>query len=135
MSERPFRVTLLLWLVLSITVWNAIRFWTAISWWPTLIEFTNRPTTVFAAISGASFCILGIIVFTGILLRKTWAKKTIIPATIGYLSIYWMERLGWQAQRPNWPFTILFQFILLLFIIYSSHSLASEAYERHSSDQ
>ena len=32
MSKQPFRVTLLLWLVLTLTTWNFIRFWTALEW-------------------------------------------------------------------------------------------------------
>ncbi len=43
MSKPPFRVTLLLWLVLFLTAWNALRLWTALAWHNVLNEFSAQP--------------------------------------------------------------------------------------------
>ena len=37
--RRPFSVTLLLWLVLSLSAWGAVRLIAALRWWNVLNEF------------------------------------------------------------------------------------------------
>ncbi len=130
MSVRPFRVTLLLWLVLTVTAWNAIRAWTALSWRSTLLEFNSSPGALFLGISGLFWFILGITLLYGILGRKGWARALLLCSIIGYLVFYWMERLIWEDPRLNWPLALIAQLLLVMFIIFTSAALTREAHVR-----
>ncbi|MBI5839378.1 MAG: hypothetical protein HZB19_04690 [Chloroflexi bacterium] len=130
MSKRPFGVTLSLWLVLFLTVWNGFRLWTAIAWRDVLNEFAVRPGPIITAISGAFWLVTGSILLWGILLKKAWAGKMLIGAAAGYSVWYWSERLVWQEPRQNWPFAVILNLILLVFIFLTTKSLTREAYDR-----
>ena len=63
--KRPFSVTILLWLVLSLTVWSGLRLASAIQWWGTLLEFASPPGPLYIAISAGIWLIVGIGVVVG----------------------------------------------------------------------
>lgn len=129
MKKHPFRETLLLWLVLSLTIWNALRAWTALSWRVVLSEFSSRPPYAVTAISGAIFTVTGLILAWGIWQRKPWAANVLLGASAGCTVWYWTERLVWQSPHPNWPLTVIVNLILLGFILFTTKSLSREAYE------
>ena len=128
MSKPPFRVTLLLSLVLTLTTWNALRLWTALAWRNTLNEFSSQSTSTMIAVSGAFWVIIGIILMWSIWQKKAWAAKLLIGASAGYTVSYWSERLIWQNPHPNWPFAVIVNLILLTFILFTTKSLTREAY-------
>ena len=129
MNKIPFRATLLLWLVLSLTAWNALRLWTAIAWHNVLDEFSVEPTMT-TAVSGAFWMVTGIILLWSIWQKKAWAAKLLIGAAAGYTVWYWSERLIWQNPHPNWPFTVIVNLVLIIFILFTTKSLTREAHER-----
>jgi hypothetical protein len=130
MSKPPFRVTLLLCLVLILTVWNAIRLWTAIAWQSALNEFSAQPIAMITALSGAIWMVTGIYILWSIWEKKAWSAKLLLGATAGYTVWYWSERLTWQIPHPNWPFAIIVNLVLIIFILFITRSLPREAYER-----
>jgi hypothetical protein len=126
----PIRVTLSLWLVLFLTVWNALRIWTAIAWRNALTEFSARPAPVVSAIIGAVWLATGIILLWSISRKRAWAGKMLIGASAAYSAWYWIERLAWQAPRPNWPFAVILNLALLVFIYFTTKSMTREANEQ-----
>jgi hypothetical protein len=130
MSKRPFRVTLLASLVLFLTVWNAIRVWTALEWRDVLNEFSSQPASTITAVSGALWTIIGTFVLWSIWRKKAWTVKLLLGAAAGYTVWYWSERLIWQRPHPNWPFAVIVNLALIIFILFCIKSLSQEAYER-----
>ena len=130
MSKPPFRVTLLLCLVLFLTTWNVLRLWTALAWRNTLNEFSARPTSTMIAISGAFWIIIGMILIWSIWQKKAWAAKLLLGTAAGYSVWYWSERLIWQNPHPNWPFAVIVNLALLVYILFATKSLTREAHER-----
>lgn len=130
MSKQPFRVTLLLWLVLTLTTWNFIRFWTALEWREVLNEFSSQPTSTVLTVSGTVWMVTGIFILWSIWQRKAWAAKLLLGASAGYTVWYWSERLIWQSPHPNWPFAVIVNLVLLGFILFAIKSLSREAYEQ-----
>jgi hypothetical protein len=131
----PFRVTLTIWLVLTITVWNILRAWTALSWQATLAEFSAKPAPWVTALSGGIWAITGIVLVWSILQRKDWASKLLIGVAAGYSIWYWSERLIWQSPRSNWLFAVVANLVIVGFILFSTRSMTREAYERESQNQ
>ena len=118
MSERrPFGVTLFLWMVLSLSVWGAIRLFAALRWWGVLYEFDAHLSPLYLSITGAGWVLAG-----GLLLWSLWARKTwtywAVPSSIGlWLVEYWIERLFFQAPRANLPFALSASALLLILTI------------------
>ena len=116
-KKRPFGVTLLLWMVLSLSVWGAIRLCAALRWWHVLYEFDARLSPLYLAIMGAGWVLAG-----GILLWSMWSGKKwahwAIPISISlWLVEYWSERLFFQSPRANLPFALFASVLLLILII------------------
>jgi hypothetical protein len=132
MKKLPFRVTLLYWLVLTISAWNGLRLWTALAWHRILDEFSAQPTSTITAVSGAVWLITGIILLWSISQEKAWAAKMLLGVAAGYSLWYWSERLIWQAPHPNWLFAVIVNLGLIIFILFASKSLSREAHERNN---
>ncbi len=132
MNKLPFRVTLLYWLVLTITAWNGLRLWTALAWRNTLNEFSTQPTATIIAISGAVWMIIGIILIWSIWQKKAWSAKLLLGAAAGYTVWYWSERFIWQNPHPNWLFAVIVNLALLIFILFTAKLLTREAHERNN---
>jgi len=130
MNKRSLRVTLSVWLVLFLTAWNALRFFTAIAWRDRLIEFSASPPFWVTALVGAVWLVTGCIVLWSIGWEKKWAGNMLLGAAAGYSIWYWIERLVWQAPRPNWPFAVILNLLLVLFILFVKRALTRETNER-----
>ena len=131
MSKRPLRVTLLLWLVLTLTIWNIMRVWTSLAWREVLTEFSSQPAFTITAVSGAVWSLLGIYLLWSIWQKKARAANLLIGATAGYTVWYWSERLLlWKNPHPNWLFAVIVNLVVVLFILSCTKSLSREAYER-----
>ena len=130
MTGRPTRVTLLLWLVLLLTAWNGLRVWTAIAWRNVLVEFAAQPGPAYTIISGAAWMGAGLILLYGTWRRKPWARFLLFGIATGYTAWYWIERMVFQEQRPNWLFALILNLVVLAFIIFTSNSLTGEIHKR-----
>ena len=132
MTKKPFRVTLLPWLVLLLTSWNALRVWTAFSWRNVLNEFHGAP--IYIGISGLIWTGVGIWLLLSLWLKKPFARTLLIVSAISYSVWIWIERLFLQTARENWPFALVINLVLLSFVLFSSNYWKREAHERKSED-
>ena len=130
MNKLPFRVTLLYWLVLTLSAWNGLRLWTALAWQNILTEFSASPPPIITSISGAVWMVTGIILLWSIWQKKAWAAKMLLGVAAGYSVWYWSERLIWQSPHPNWLFAVIVNLALLVFILFTAKLLTREAHER-----
>ncbi|MDO9303646.1 MAG: hypothetical protein Q7T89_19825 [Anaerolineales bacterium] len=130
MNKFPFRVTLLYWLVLTLSAWNGLRLWTALAWQNILTEFSASPPPIITAISGAVWMVTGILLLWSIWQKKAWAAKLLLGVAAGYSVWYWSERLIWQNPHPNWLFAVIVNLALLIFILFTAKLLTREAHER-----
>jgi hypothetical protein len=131
-NKFPFRVTLLLWLVSLLTAWNFLRAWTAFAWQDTLNEFSSKPTAWIIGVSGGIWVILGVVIIWAIWQGKAWTAKLLLGTAAGYTVLFWGEKFIWQMPRPNWPFAVILNLVLIIFIIFTQKSLTREAYEQKS---
>jgi hypothetical protein len=128
----PIRITLLLLMVLFITAWNFLRMWTALSWQNVLNEFSSNPPAYAIYISGGIWGIIGLMLIWSIWQVKAWTRKLLLGASAGYTVWYWGERILWQMPRPNWPFAVILNLVVIIFILFVSKLLTKEAYEQKS---
>jgi hypothetical protein len=135
MNKPPLRVTLLLLLVLSLIIWNGLRLWTSLAWRDALNEFSARESPAVMAVSGATWIVVGIILFWAVWQRKAWSAKLLLGAAAVYTVWYWCERMVWQNPHPNWPFAVIVNLAALVFILFNIKPLSREAYERKSENQ
>jgi len=113
--RRPFGVTLLLWLVLSLSAWGAVRLIAALRFWNMLNEFEARLSPIYLSITGAGWMIAGALLLWGLFRGTRWTYWA-IPASVAlWIVQYWTERIFFQSPRANISFALLFT--LLLFIL------------------
>ena len=115
--KRPFSVTILLWLVLSLTAWSGLRLVSAILWWRTLLEFAASPGPLYIAISAGIWLIVGVGLLWGMWQVKAWIRYALFGAVAGFSLWYWCDRLLLQASRENWPFALGATVLLLILVM------------------
>ena len=113
LSQRPFSVTLLLWMVLSLSAWGAIRLFAALRWWDVLYEYKASLSPLYLSITGAIWGVAGVSLLWSIWSGKAWARIAILAGILLWLAEYWIERILFQLSRPNLPFALLFSALLL----------------------
>lgn len=135
------RVTLLLWLVLSLTAWNAARVITALGWNATLAEFGARPGPLYLAASGAFWTLAGMFLLWSIWRREAWTRRSLLAGAALYAVWVWLDRLFIRAWfPPNWPFGLAVTITLLGFtawVVLDPDNITffqREAYERQPED-
>ncbi len=140
-GKLRLRVTLLLWMVLSLTAWNASGFFTAVAWSGVLSEFSTRPETVYIAAARALWTSVGLFLMWSLWRGKRWTRSAFMLAAAAYTVWDWTDRLlirGWVP--PNWPFSLAVTLLLLGFtawVVQDPNNIVffqKEAYERQSED-
>jgi hypothetical protein len=106
-KKRPFGVTLLLWMVLILTAWGAVRFFAALRWWDVLNEFGASLSPLYLSVTGAGWGAAGCVLLVGILRRKQWAAPGTAAFILLWLIEYWIERIFFQSERANLPFALM----------------------------
>ena len=90
--RRPFSVTILLWLVLSLTAWGGLRLVSAIQWWGTLLEFAAPSGPLYIALSGGVWLALSIVLLWGMWQATAWIRYALLGAGAGFTVWYWCDR-------------------------------------------
>jgi len=116
MTKRPFSVTILLWLVLSLTAWSGLRLLSAIQWWRTLREFASPPGPWYIAISGGFWLIVSIVLWWGMVRAKTWMRYALLGTGAAVVVWYWADRLLLQRPSMNWPYILVLTILLLIVV-------------------
>ena len=113
--RRPFGVTLLLWLVLSLSAWGAVRLIAALRLWNMLNEFEARLGPLYLSITGAGWMVVGAVLLWGLFRGSLWTYWA-IPASVSlWIVQYWIERIFFQSPRANVAFALIVT--VLLFIV------------------
>ena len=113
--RRPLGVTLLLWLVLCLSAWGAVRLIAALRLWNMLNEFEARLSPLYFSITGAGWIIVGAVLLWGVFRGNLWTYWA-IPASISlWIVQYWIERIFFQSPRANVSFALIVT--VLLFIL------------------
>lgn len=105
-KRRPFSVTLLLLMVLSLSGWGAVRFAAALRWQDVLNEFEASLSPLYLTITGAGWVVVGIALLIGLLNRIKRTLPAIIASMVIWLLEYWGERIFFQSTRANLPFAL-----------------------------
>jgi hypothetical protein len=145
MSSSPrfpvIHATFLYLVVLSLTVWNGLRLWTTIAWRGILSEFISPAWTIYLALSGTFWLVIGLLLLWLLHQRKPQARILLGIAAAGYTLWYWGERLWLHSPQTNWPFVLTLNVIVMAYlfaIILDQQSwkhFQREAYERKSPNQ
>lgn len=114
--KRPFCVTILLWLVLSLTVWSGLRLYTAIQWWSTLSEFASPPGPFYIAVSAGIWLLVSILLLLGMWQVKAWTRFALLGTGATLAAWYWSDRLLLQRPAENWPFALSATALLLIIL-------------------
>jgi hypothetical protein len=113
LRKRPFGVTLLLWLVLSLSAWGVVRWLAALRWWDVLVEFEARLSPFYLAITGAAWALAGVLLLWGLFSGKLWIRLAIPLSIFLWLMEYWVERMFFELPRANLMFALLASALLL----------------------
>jgi hypothetical protein len=118
--KRPFGVTLLLWLVLSLSAWGAVRVLGALRWWNVLSEFGARLGPLYLFLTGAGWAVAGGVLLWGLFTVKPWARLAIPGSIFLWLIEYWIERMFFEAPRENLWFALIASLLLLVLTLVSA---------------
>ena len=125
----PLRITLMLCLVLTSTVWNVVRLWTGISWSVPLRTYAPEPGPVYVAVSGGAFALVGSGILWGFWRRASWAPRALLLGAWLYVLWIWADRLVFQTQaRSNWPFAAVLTAALLAWTTVVALDKRNQAY-------
>jgi hypothetical protein len=118
--KRPFSVTLLLWLVLSLSAWGAVRLIAAFRWWNVLNEFGARLGPLYLSITGAGWIVVGSVFLWGLFSGKSWARLAIPLSIFLWVMEYWVERMFFESPRANFFFALIASLLLCLLTFFSA---------------
>ncbi len=119
-GKRPFGVTLLLWLVLTLSAWGAVRLFAALRWWSVLNEFGAHLSPLYLSITGAGWAVVGGVLLWGLFSGKLWIRWAIPVSIFLRLMEYWIERLFFESPRENLYFALIASILLLLITLISA---------------
>jgi hypothetical protein len=119
-QKRPFGVTLLLWLVLSLSAWGAIRLLAALRLWNELNEFEARLSPLYLSVTGAGWLVAGAALLWGLFRGKWWIHRAILASVVLWIVQYWIERLFFESPRANLLFALIFSILLFILTLISA---------------
>ena len=119
-KKRSFGVTLLLWLVLSLSAWGLVRLLAALRWWDVLYEFDARLSPLYLFITGAGWAAVGGVLLWGVFSGKQWIRLAIPISVLLWLTGYWIERIFFESPRANLLFALIASILLLSITLVSA---------------
>lgn len=128
--KRPFSVTLLAVLVLSITIVHMVRIINTLTLWNFLTELPGK-SPIYLALTGLLGSIAGALSFWGLWSGRSWARTATGILTVVYLGLLWIEQLfAVRAGNKfeNWPFWVGMTLVALLFVFWTLSHASSKAY-------
>jgi hypothetical protein len=118
--KRPFGVTLLLWLVLSLSAWGLVRLLAALRWWDVLNEFGARLSPLYLSITGVGWVVVGGVLLWGLFSGKRWMPLAILASIFLWFMEYWTERIFFESPRANLFFSLIASILLLIVAVVST---------------
>jgi hypothetical protein len=126
--KRPFSVTLLLWMVLSLLAWGVVRIYASLRWWDVLVEFRSSLSPLYLSVTGAGWVIVGVVLLWSMWLGKAWIHRAILTSVLVWLIEYWIERVFYQAARANLPFAIVSSLFVVCIALVSTFHKSTQNY-------
>ena len=129
--NRPFGVTLLLWMVLMVIVWGALRLFASLQWRSMLVEYQSGLSVGYLSVTGAGWVLAGCALLWGLFTTKTWTRPAILIAVMVWLVEYWVERLFFEARDINWPFAAVISLLVLgITLVSTLHNSTKDFFTR-----
>jgi len=128
--KRPFSVTLLAGLVLSITIVHLVRFISALTLWNFLTVLPGKPP-LYLVLTGLIGTLAGALVFWGLWTGKPRSPLATRLLIVVYLSLQWFEQiLSVRAgnEFENWPFSVGMTLVVLIFVFWTLSHAGAKAY-------
>jgi hypothetical protein len=119
-QKRSFSVTLLLWLVLSLSAWGAVRLFAAFRWWSVLNEFSAHLGPLYLSLTGAGWIVVGGVLLWSLFSGKRWARLAIAIAIFLWVMEYWIERIFFESSRANLYFALIESALLFIVTFFSA---------------
>ena len=118
--RRPFGVTLLLWLVLSLSAWGAVRLIAALRFWNMLNEFEALLNPWYLSLTGAGWMAVGAVLLWGLFSGKLWTPRAILVSIALWIVQYWIERVFFETPRANVFFALIVTALLFIVTLISA---------------
>lgn len=118
---RPFLVTLVAILVLTITGIHLVRFIQTLSWWDFLSSLP-RISPVYLALTGLIWTLAGLPIFFGLWLGRPGLPKATRLLAVAYALYVWLDRLlvaNVEYEMVNWPFAAALTALLLFIVLWT----------------
>lgn len=128
--HRPFSVTLLIILGLSIVSFYLVRLIQTLSQWTYLLTLRSY-LPVYLALSAVTWASIGLTVVWGLWKGRSWAPNAVRISYLAYLVYYWIDTLlvtDPAARGSNLAFIICLQIISLVFVFGILASPATKKY-------
>jgi hypothetical protein len=142
LSPLPVRITLVLWLVLISTAWNAFRVWGGLEFRGGIEKYASWPGPTYVILTGGLWVACGLAILAAFLRRERWAGKALLVGAMVYVAWLWVDRLAIQPKLPaNWPFSLVTNSVLLVITAAvaldprNRYYLGREAHEREEQDR
>lgn len=117
-ARLPIRITIFLWLVLTITAWNIVRVITSVLWRGTLETYAPQTGPLYIGITGTIWALAGMVLLFGFVRSARWFRIILLITACSYSAWIWADKLFVQSQlRANWPFDLLCTILLLGFTV------------------
>ena len=126
--KQPLGVTLLVWLVLSLSAWGAVRLIGTLRWWKVLNEFGARLSPLYLSITGIGWIVVGSALLWGLFSGKRWILLAISMSIFLWILEYWMERLFFESPRANGLFALLGSILLFVVTLISARNRNTEKF-------
>ena len=104
--RRPFCATILLWMVLSLTVWSGVRLITALAWWSRLTSYTSLPLRSYLVVSALIWLSVSLVLFWNLLRGSGYALRLIVIAAASFAIWFWIDRWVMAIPAANWGFNL-----------------------------
>ena len=115
--KRPFAVTCLVALVLTLTGVQILRAWTMLANWDFLSSLPLSVPPIYLLLSALFWGTLGVFLALGVWGGCSWAPKSGRWAALAFAFFGWLDRVILQANGPqhvNWPFNLFLTGLLLV---------------------
>lgn len=118
--KRPFAVTSLVALVLTITATQLMRAWATVSNFVFYSEQLGNGLSIFLTLSGLGWGVLGLSLGFGVWRGRAWALRAARWGFIAFATFGWLDRLVLQASGPqtvNWLFQLVVTIVMLAAVL------------------
>ena len=118
--DRPFSVTIIIWLVLIIAVSNLIRFARTIYQWDFLLGLIDIHP-LYLIITGLVWGFFGLVLVWGLVKAHRWSYSLMRWGAVLYIFYIWVDRLFISSptiRSTNNLFVCIFSMLVLLWVVW-----------------